>query len=138
MDDGVREQRLQAQGLNKCPRCERWLKDDMKNHLYKCWQCLSCEKFVTNKDRHLAICKAEEPKAQKVPCPECHKLLHPQGLLRHVSRAHPNEVEKHRQRPADSKNRSEKRANRRRFYEAHPDQVTLLCAFANRGYNCNR
>ena len=76
--------------------------------------------------RHLATCKAEEPKAPKVPCPECNILLHPCGLLRHVSTAHPNEVEKHRQRPADSKNRSEKRDNRRRFYEAHPEKVMLL------------
>jgi hypothetical protein len=114
-----------AEGKEKCPRCKRWMKDIAKNnHLYKCEKCPKCFNYTTNKPRHLTTCKGPAPdKVPKVKCPICPDMVHPQAWLRHIKLRHPEQAEKYRTRPADSKNRSEKRRNRKRFYEAHPDKV---------------
>ena len=117
-----------AEGKEKCPRCKRWLKDIAKNnHLYKCAKCPRCSKYVTNKALHLTTCKGPTPaKVAKVKCPICPDMVHPQGWLRHIKLRHPDQAEKYRTRPADSKNRTEKVKNRKRFYEAHPEKVFSL------------
>jgi hypothetical protein len=42
-----------------------------------------------------------------------------------MAKAHPKHVEKHRKRSASGKTLKEKRANRKRFFEAHPEKVHL-------------
>ena len=114
-----------AAGKEKCPRCNRWLLDLKKNnHLAKCKKCPKCQLFVTNYTRHTSTCKGpKQDKVEKVQCPICPDKVHPSGLLRHIASFHPDQVEKYRTRPADSKNRSEKIRNRKRFYDAHPEKV---------------
>ena len=114
-----------AAGKERCPRCRRWLKDlKRNNHVAKCKQCQKCKLFVTNYTRHTATCKGpKQDKVAKVQCPICPEKVHPQGLLRHINSFHPDQVENYRTRPADAKNRSEKRANRKQFYDAHPEKV---------------
>jgi hypothetical protein len=112
-------------GKERCRRCKRWLMDLKKNnHIAKCKKCPRCKLFVTNYTRHTSTCKGpKQDKVEKVKCPICPDKVHPQGLLRHIVSFHPDQAEKYRTRPADSKNRSEKRANRKRFYDAHPEKV---------------
>jgi len=123
-----------AAGKKKCPRCSRWIKDDMKNHLYKCWHCDRCDTYVTNKGRHQKSCKGPEqpePKSEKVPCPICTESVHPCALIRHLKRRHPEQVEHHRKRTASGKTPKEKRQNRKRFREAHPEKVNVILCLSS-------
>jgi hypothetical protein len=128
--DALEEERKAiAAGKSKCPRCNKWIKDKMKNHLYKCWHCDKCDEYVTNKPRHIKSCKGprdKTPKAEKVQCPVCEELVHPSAMIRHLGRKHPSEVEKYRKRTKNSKDTKEKRANRKRFRAAHPEVVVSL------------
>ena len=113
-----------AAGKEKCPRCKRWVKDIVKNnHMFKCKRCPRCKIYTTNLTRHLTICKGKAGNVAKVKCPICPDMLHPNGWLRHIVLRHPDQAEHYRSRPADAKNRSEKRKNRKRFYDAHPEKV---------------
>jgi len=120
-----------AAGKNKCPRCNRWVKDKIKNHLYKCWCCDRCGTFVTNKHRHAKACTGvppdPTPKASKLECPVCGELVHPSSMIRHLKRRHePEDVERQRKRTANlaGKTPKEQREARKRFKAAHPEAVS--------------
>ncbi len=71
-------------------------------------------------------CKGIElslPKAEKIICPTCAERVHPKAFLRHLSRRHPDQVEKYRKRTDNAKTPQERRKNRARFRAAHPEKV---------------
>jgi hypothetical protein len=118
--------KAKSEGKSKCERCKRWVKENMKTHLWKCQQCPQCESWITYKSRHMKSCKGKEArqKMKKMKCPICPASVHPLSYLRHIQNVHPNEnLEKYRRRVARAKTRADKIAKRKAFYEAHPDKV---------------
>ena len=77
-----------------CPKCNRPNKN--KDHFNLCFFCGMCERWLTNKNRHLSVCGKDKtipiPTPIWVPCPECKVEFNASGLSRHRRTAHGVEV----------------------------------------------
>ena len=114
-DDEKENARAKADGKNRCDRCRRWVKEDLKTHQWKCQKCQQCGRYITFLSAHVATCPGFVPKSvlPKQKCPICPAIISRGCALRHIAAVHPKEdVEKYRQR-APKKGTKDQKAGRK-------------------------